>query len=145
MRAGNLGFPLVSDRCFSQASQAQFVPEFAAPAPFSYWFFTPDSWSPFNQHFSPHLSKVSYPHLHFPCKQWLHIGFIWLVTSRAFHHSHFQFFPTATTTALPLVSHLTPLLANSAFSFTVLPWDNPSLWRAAWKEPVYPSIQKPQS
>lgn len=29
------------------------------------------------------------------------------------------------------VSHFTPLLANSAFSFTVLPWADPCLWRAA--------------
>lgn len=75
---------------------------FAAPAPFSYWFFTPDSCSAFNEHFSPHLSKVSYPHLHFPCKQWLHIRLILLVCN-------FSSIPSST---LPV------FLSNSNYNYT---------------------------
>lgn len=81
--AGSLGFPLVSDRCFSQAPQAQ--SEFAAPAPFSYW-------SPFNQYLVPISPKFLILISIFPAT----------VTPHQIHVAYyFQFsFPTATTTAL---------------------------------------------
>lgn len=95
------------------------------PAPLSYWPFTPDSSSSFSQHFSPHLSKVSYPCLHFPYKQQLHIRLVFPCPELLKHSTiRTPSPPFRQQSILPLISDLTPFLANSAFSFTVLPWDD---------------------